>query len=232
MLVSAVHLAGGAGREGERHILILLVEQPSEPRVGLWGILHFPFFWGFKRIICRNIFSEGLRGPAEERAPLQQSVASSDICPSDSVSVGPRRMTSELPLGGPVVPLFPLFGSRFPYQSHQPPQKGCPYHDMGGGGSEIRGTLLESLHYKGILVFGGPYVGFPDFRKPPYAVGATKAEDQASCLFFFKQAIPEDVQRFLIESLSQEWFRIQMIPIHRSFGAIISKYYQILLNII
>lgn len=52
LLISAVHLSSGGG---ERHILILLIEQPSE------------------------------------RANNQQSVASSDICPSDSVSVGRRR---------------------------------------------------------------------------------------------------------------------------------------------
>jgi len=52
LLISAVHLPSGGG---ERHILILLIEQPSE------------------------------------RANNQQSVASSDICPSDSVSVGRRR---------------------------------------------------------------------------------------------------------------------------------------------
>lgn len=52
LLISAVHLPSSGG---ERHILILLIEQPSE------------------------------------RAANQQSVASSDICPSDSVSVGRRR---------------------------------------------------------------------------------------------------------------------------------------------
>jgi len=52
LLISALHLPGSPG---DRHILILLVEQPSE------------------------------------RARNQQSVASSDICPSDSVSVNRRR---------------------------------------------------------------------------------------------------------------------------------------------
>jgi len=52
LLIAALHLPGSPG---ERHILILLVEQPSE------------------------------------RARNQQSVASSDICPSDSVSVNRRR---------------------------------------------------------------------------------------------------------------------------------------------
>lgn len=52
LLITALHFPGSGG---ERHILILLVEQPSE------------------------------------RARNQQSVASSDICPSDSVSVNRRR---------------------------------------------------------------------------------------------------------------------------------------------